>query len=473
MIKKLLQGIIVASTLLFSMVACGENSSGSVDYVNDGSVKLALDYKDHDFFKDGVGQVTLRSPIDGDTAHFTPLVKADGEEDIIKSRFYGIDTPESTGKVQPWGKAASNFTKAKLEEADKNGTIVVSAPVTTYTAPSFDSTGTRYVSCIWINLTTKNASFDSLILLNLWLVQEGYSYVKGLSDMPQYEATFISASQQAEKQKLNLWSDDPDPLFNYGSYQDVSLLDIKREILANMADATHENKYANVKVRIQGTVAGYANHVLYLQSRFTSENDSSLKEGDIEYAGINVFTGMSAIPSSYTNKNAYIQVCGLCVDSEQFGFQVTSATFKNVPTTENDAKVLISPANNTDEYSLYTFNYEPDKLLNSDTSALNCAVKLTQNVTVTKGYLSSDANEITLSISYNNAVLPYEIYIAFKYQPDVSDTSYYYSTVDDYVGKTFSITGVYTYHKTTTSSGTAKFYYQINPSKSADMVLVK
>ena len=44
-----------------------------------------------------------------------------------KIRFYGIDTPESTGNVEPYGKQASNFTKAKLEEADANGTIVISS----------------------------------------------------------------------------------------------------------------------------------------------------------------------------------------------------------------------------------------------------------------------------------------------------------------------------------------------------------
>ena len=44
------------------------------DYVHDGSVKLSLDYKGKDFYKDGIGQVELYSAIDGDTAHFTPLV---------------------------------------------------------------------------------------------------------------------------------------------------------------------------------------------------------------------------------------------------------------------------------------------------------------------------------------------------------------------------------------------------------------
>ena len=100
------------------------------DYVKDGSVKLGLEYAGKNFYTDGVEQVSLLTPIDGDTAHFTT-----SNGPTLKARFFGIDTPESTGKVQEWGVPASNFTKDKLKAADKNGTIVVSSPQSTYGAP--------------------------------------------------------------------------------------------------------------------------------------------------------------------------------------------------------------------------------------------------------------------------------------------------------------------------------------------------
>ena len=76
-----------------------------VDYSD--QVHLQLDYQGKDFFKDGVTQVARVFPIDGDTAHFDPIgYTADTER--IKARFYGIDTPESTGDVQPWGVPASD-----------------------------------------------------------------------------------------------------------------------------------------------------------------------------------------------------------------------------------------------------------------------------------------------------------------------------------------------------------------------------
>ena len=121
---------------------------GWIDYASDGSVKLNLDYVGHSFWTDGIEQVTLHSTIDGDTAHFTTSTKSEKGETLLKARFYGIDTPESTGKVQPWGKPASKYTSEILERANKKGTIVVSSPTSVYEAPSADSTGSRYVSLV-------------------------------------------------------------------------------------------------------------------------------------------------------------------------------------------------------------------------------------------------------------------------------------------------------------------------------------
>jgi endonuclease YncB( thermonuclease family) len=105
-----------------------------VDYTQSAAVRLSLDYKGRDFYKDGIGQVKLYQSIDGDTAHFIPLVTTTSRLNI-KSRYYGIDTPESTGRIQPWGQPASDFNKKKLKEADANGTIVVSTAQENYGSP--------------------------------------------------------------------------------------------------------------------------------------------------------------------------------------------------------------------------------------------------------------------------------------------------------------------------------------------------
>lgn len=450
------------------VTSCDDSTSSEwKDYVNDSNVvRLKVDYKNKDFYNDGFGQVTLASAIDGDTAHFTPLVTTTSSKNI-KARFYGIDTPESTGKVEEYGKAASYYTKGRLEKANKNGTIVVGSPSLNYTVPSTDSTGSRYLSLIWINETVKNANYTDLILLNLAIVQDGYSYVKNVAELPEYADTFYAAEEQAKAAKLNLFSGQPDPLFNYGEYETVSLLDIKREIEKTIKDSSYTNVYDGAKVRVVGTVAGFSNHVLYIQNYYTKAEGAKYDEG--EYAGINIFVGMTAVSSKYTTKNAYIQLSGVASDSENFGFQISGCSFKALPKDENDVQQLIAPENNTEEYSLHT--YEANKAKFSEMASsnnldyLNCSVSLTDTVTVSKFYINDDGDEITLYFTDCS----FQAFLTFSYRGDLNQTNWIWNKEEDFMGKKFNLSGVYTYHKTT--SGNIK--YQINPSSGSDLVWVE
>lgn len=459
------QLILLSSVLaIFPLASCTHNSH--VDYVHNGSVKLKMDYKNRTFTTDGVEQVTLKTAIDGDTAHFT------SKEGTIKIRFFGIDTPESTGKVQPYGQAASNFTKEKLNNANENGTIVIASPVTTYTAPSFDSTGTRYLGIVWINETEKNASYEDLYCLNLWIVQEGYSvYKSSTDDTTGYGDTFYAAEQQARSLKLNTFSGEDDPLFNYGDYQDVSLLDLKNEIVANLKDSDHPNAYDGANVRVQGTVVGYTDRILYLANHFDEEHGATTSEG--EYAGINIFTGMTGIPSRFTTVGAYIEVSAVAKDSENFGFQLSGAYFPRVSNTtvENASKVIIKAEDN-DEYPVHIFQYSVNELStivdNKDYGPLYSPVELTDEVLVKRGYTSDDG-DITLYITdLEGNDLDFNIYIPFTYAPDPDNPSYTLSTADAFVGKTVSVTGTYSYHKTTSGN----INMQLIPRGSNDLTLI-
>ena len=456
-----------ASGLSISSTEPSESDANWVDYAHNGSVKLALDYKGHTFAKDGIEQVTLWQAIDGDTAHFTPLVDEGGE--LIKSRFYGIDTPESTGKVQEYGKEASYYTAGVLEKANKSGTIVVSSAQTTYGLPQPDSTGSRYLSLIWVNLEKKNAPMDELYLLNLMIVQEGYSWVKNLSEMPEYSDAFLAAEQQAKTYKLNLHSGKPAPLFNYGDYEDASLLDIKKEVVAQLKDPTHKNAFDNKKVRVQGTVAGFANHIIYIQDFYPTldeqGNEQTDGEGNIigEYAGINIFCGMGSVYSKFTTPNAYIQVCGLALDSE-FGFQVTDVTLPAVSYSENDGKVLIPAAKNTDEHALHTFEYTKDEfnaqVASKEYESLYCAVSVTTPLKVERAFYTNKA----MYLYFQGA--DFDAYYTFNYQPQAGTT---WNTAEQMTGKTFLVSGVLATH--TTTKGELRL--QIYPRSSADLVYIE
>ena len=454
-----------------SLVGCGTKDGDKpvkgdknwVDYANNGSVQLKLDYKDKDFFTDGVGEVTLWSKIDGDTAHFTPVVKTTSSE-TIKARFYGIDTPESTGKVEEYGKEASNYTGEQLDLAAKNGTIVVSSStaITSYCAPAHDSTGSRYLSLVWINTEKKNASYNELTLLNLMIVQEGFSWVKSVDAIPDYKETFYAAQAQAEKYKLNLFSGEKAGYFNYGGYEEASLLDIKREIAASIADSSHENAYNNKKVTFTGVVSGFADSTLYVQEYYPVDENDPSKGG--EYAGINIFVGTMGIPTKFTQINAYIRVYGLAQDSETFGFQLTDTQghWPRFATGDiGDCEVLLSPDKNVEEHCLYTFQYTPEQLNkvvnDGNLECLFCRVEVTQQVKVKYFYINDAGTDITLTLDG----LGWKIYIPFIYKGNPNDTLEVWKSEEKFVDHYFTIKGTYAYHKTTSG----KINFQIIPSK--------
>ena len=89
-------------------------------------------------------EVTVKQCIDGDTTHF--YTKNIGTAGFIKTRYLCIDTPESTGKVQKWGKTASLFNKERLTNAVS---IIVESNDGNW---NVDSTAERYLVYVWYKL---------------------------------------------------------------------------------------------------------------------------------------------------------------------------------------------------------------------------------------------------------------------------------------------------------------------------------
>lgn len=179
------------------------------------------DYASRNFLTNGYGKVDLIRKIDGDTAHFYP---SGNHSTMIKSRYNCIDTPESTGMLEPWGHGASERNGELLASAK---TIVLTTDSTDQNGantPVLDSTGGRYLTYIWIS-DQENATVDQLRLVNLILVQEGWSKAKGATGKD-FANDFLSASNQAMRKKLRVWSPDPDPDFNYAAAEPCTLKQI-------------------------------------------------------------------------------------------------------------------------------------------------------------------------------------------------------------------------------------------------------
>lgn len=191
-----------------------------IDFVS--QAKLTKDYKNKTFLSDGIGRVDLVKKIDGDTAHFYPHGT---KSNLIKARYNCIDTPESTGTLEPWGSGASKRNGELLASAK---TIVLSTDSTDQgekgDVPVVDSTGGRYLTYIWVS-EKEDADYSELTLVNLVLVQEGWSKAKGASGKD-YGTIFLNANNQAMSEKLHVWSDDKDPDYNYDAASECTLKNI-------------------------------------------------------------------------------------------------------------------------------------------------------------------------------------------------------------------------------------------------------
>ena len=109
------------------------------------------------FITEGVAKMSLKSVTDGDTAVFylnneTDTYTVAGKSySYVTIRFTGIDTPESTSSIDPWGKAASNYAKSILKNAE--GWIVDASDYETDASRNYagrlDSNGTRWLGVVW------------------------------------------------------------------------------------------------------------------------------------------------------------------------------------------------------------------------------------------------------------------------------------------------------------------------------------
>lgn len=177
-------------------------------------------------------EATVKTFVDGDTVHFyvSDDVMPDG---VLKARFLAVNTPESTGKIEEYGKAASTFTKEKLSAA----TSIILESETEGWDP--DSTGSRYLVWVWYK-TEEDTEYRNL---NVEILQNGLARANNTAGN-QYGTVCVSALDQAKREMLNLYSGQRDPGFYYGEAVELTL----RELRTNI------ESYSGMKVAFNGIV---------------------------------------------------------------------------------------------------------------------------------------------------------------------------------------------------------------------------
>ena len=283
-LKRFVSALAALCLVLVCFTACGEANPGQVsppagespsvsaaptaEPSPSGSAPLeVVDYVSQlklDMTSDTLKQeVTVKSFIDGDTTHFF-VPESVMEGGVLKARYLAVNTPESTGKIEEYGKKASQFTKEKLSSATS---IIVESDNGSWNA---DSTGDRYLVWVWYR-TDESEEYRNL---NLEILQNGLA-IASSSANNRYGETMMAAINQARAQKLNVHSGQKDPDFYYGDAVELTLKELRSNI----------ESYNGMKVAFNGVVTMNDSNSVYIEDY---DAETGLYYGMSIYYGFNL-----------------------------------------------------------------------------------------------------------------------------------------------------------------------------------------
>lgn len=299
--KRILSLLLAVCMVVAVFTACDqqqaeESTSGSsgfehVDYVMQTKLDMNSTTKKQEVrFGD-------RSQIDGDTSHFEVSSSVD-PSGIIKARYLAVDTPESTGQIEEWGKAASRFTKEKLSTATS---IMLESETEKW---NFDGNG-RYLVWVWYQ-PTLGAEYRNL---NIELLQNGLGASSSASE-GRYGETAVAAINQATQEKLYMFSGEKDPEFPYGEATSVTLRELR----------TNVEQYNGAKIAVEGLITYNSNYTAFIQS-YDAETDM--------WYGMQIFYGYNSQLIPVLEQGAQVRVVGVL--SEFYGtYQISSLTYNRM-----------------------------------------------------------------------------------------------------------------------------------------------
>lgn len=251
--KKMKRFLIICFTVLCLAGIIPAQAEGTgVDYAGSIQLNLASETVKQ--------QVTVKTHIDGDTVHFF-VPETIMEDGVLKARFLAVDTPETTGKIEEYGKRASDFTKARLESA---ASIIIESDNGAWNK---DSTGDRYLVWVWYKETADSPYRN----LNIELLQNGLAKPNSSANN-RYGDICMDAIDQAKAQKLSVHSGQKDPDFYYGDAIELTLKELR----------SNPEAYNGKKVAFNGVITMNSNNSVYLEA-FDAEADM--------YFGISVYYG--------------------------------------------------------------------------------------------------------------------------------------------------------------------------------------
>lgn len=358
--------------------------------------KLEESFTGKEFVKDGIGEVTLapNGAIDGDTIH----VYSDNQ--FLQIRFLAIDTKESTGTIQPWGKPASNFTKDKVENAES---IVLQSDVT---GPAKTESNGRYLAWVWILSPGEN----EYVCLNILLVAESLSQTKGATDS-RYAENLIDIYSLAIRANIKINNNDSiDPLFFYGDAISVDLKELRTKI---------EYYYAK-KVKFDGIVTSIDGGDVYIESLDAA---TGLRYGITVYIGYKQYKILQI-----GNEVSIIGTVAKYFDA----YQITGVSYDDFEAGPNDMS-LISKGNVITPTLINAVDLDLTLMPN-----LECTYVQLDNIVVTETYVTTEETSSVGAITITGTVDGVTVKIRTNVLKKADGS---YVTTSDYDGKTISVRG--------------------------------
>ena len=313
-IVSIVLAVLLVCSVAVACVACNTDGDKIYDKVTK-TLKLSKSYEGKSFLTDGIGVATVNRFTDGDTTSFR-LAK---EGTVIALRYYSIDTPESTGGVEKWGKAASLFTQRILESATE---IVLES--STGGAAEKDAYGTRYLGYVWY----RTSPTDSFKCLNLQIVENGYSTNTGVytKEYPYY-TYFSKAQDAAEKNALHIFSNKDDPLYNDNPL-DTTLKEINAKLTPNLEAYPDNDGYdpeyfnAELKSGVKVRFTAYIEDMLITNSGTYHFTAATYDAATGERNSIELYCMYANNPQSKLHLGGMYEITG-SIQKNGTGFQIS------------------------------------------------------------------------------------------------------------------------------------------------------
>lgn len=385
----------------------------AIDYVE----KLKLDMSSETLKQ----VVTVKNFVDGDTTHFNVPASV-LESGVLKARYLAIDTPESTGKIEAYGKKASNFTKEKLSSA---ASILIESDNGSW---NYDSTGSRYLVWVWYK-PSENADYRNL---NLEILQNGLA-VASATGSNRYGEICLNALSQAKALKLNVHSGEKDPDMYYGEAVELTLKELRCNI----------EKYNGIKVAFEGVITINNNNGVYVEEY---DAETGLYYGIYVYYGF----GLSGEGLDILSVGNRSRIVGTVQLYETAGtYQVSGLTYRAMKPNDpsNIQKISDGHAAAYPEMTADRFVNGKLSLIAEDETvkefsvaelSLNSSVSM-KNLTVKSVYVTDDKN----SSSYGAMTLTCEcdgVTLTVRTLPFYENNELVKAS--EYEGKTISVKGI-------------------------------